>query len=75
MTLDQIASAALAANPGILKRIRQAAPTGQYKAVGTALADVVASKAETTRHKATWALVNASSDRKGRATETVNSDF
>lgn len=73
--LPDIASAALAANTGIRERIRSAGPQGQYKAVGTALADVVASKAGVSRHAATWALVNAASRTSVASTEKVNTRF
>lgn len=73
--LPDIASAALAANPGIRERIRNADPKGQYKAVGTALADVVGQKAGVSRHAATWALVNAASRTSVVNTEKVNTRF
>ena len=72
-TLKQIAIKALDANPVVLERIQSAPATGQYKAVGSALATAVAKRAGVDVNKATWALVNAAQASQ-EASEEIN-DF
>ena len=72
-TLKQIAIKALAANPVVMERIQSAPATGQYKAVGSALATAVAKRAGVDVNKATWALVNAAQASQ-EANEEIN-DF
>ena len=72
-TLKQIAMKALDANPVVLERIQSAPATGQYKAVGSALATAVAKRAGVDVNKATWALVNAAQASQ-EASEEIN-DF
>ena len=64
---------ALDANPVVLERIQSAPATGQYKAVGSALATAVAKRAGVDVNKATWALVNAAQASQ-EASEEIN-DF
>ena len=72
--LKQIAMKALAANPVVLERIQSAPATGQYKAVGSALASAVAKRASVDVNRATWALVNAA-NASSEANEEINVDF
>ena len=72
--LKQIAMKALDANPVVLKRIQSAPATGQYKAVGSALASAVAKRASVDVNRATWALVNAAKA-SSEANEEINVDF
>lgn len=72
--LKQIAMKALDANPVVLERIQSAPATGQYKAVGSALASAVAKRASVDVNRATWALVNAA-NASSEANEEINVDF
>lgn len=72
--LKQIAMKALEANPIVLERIQSAPATGQYKAVGSALASAVAKRASVDVNRATWALVNAA-NASSEANEEINVDF
>lgn len=72
--LKQIAVKALEANPIVLERIQSAPATGQYKAVGSALATAVAKRASVDVNRATWALVNAA-NASSEANEEINVDF
>ena len=72
--LKQIAMKALDANPIVLERIQSAPATGQYKAVGSALASAVAKRASVDVNRATWALVNAA-NASSEANEEINVDF
>ena len=72
--LKQIAMKALEANPVVLERIQSAPATGQYKAVGSALASAVAKRASVDVNRATWALVNAA-NASSEANEEINVDF
>lgn len=65
---------ALVANPVVLERIQSAPATGQYKAVGLALANAVAKRASVDVNRATWALVNAA-NASSEASEEINVDF
>lgn len=70
-----VAEAALMANGSVLERIVAAGPQGQYRAVGSTLARIVAKKAECSEHAATWALVNAAAKLSLEQSEEVNEDF
>lgn len=72
--LQRLASSALRANPSILERINSADSKSQYKAVGQAIADSVARRANVTRHEATWALVNEAKSLQA-LDEEINDDF
>ena len=72
--LKLIAEAGLAANNAVEKRIAKAGKTGQYKAVGRALARAVAKKAGCSEHQATWAVVNAFNTLNAEEDEEIN-DF
>lgn len=72
--LKTIAMKALEANPIVLERIQSAPATGQYKAVGSALASAVAKRASVDVNRATWALVNAA-NASSEANEEINVDF
>ena len=72
--LKTIAMKALDANPVVLERIQSAPATGQYKAVGSALASAVAKRASVDVNRATWALVNAA-NASSEANEEINVDF
>ncbi len=65
---------ALMANQVVLERIQSAPATGQYKAVGSALALAVAKRASVDVNRATWALVNAA-NASSEANEEINVDF
>lgn len=65
---------ALNANTVVLERIQSAPATGQYKAVGSALATAVAKRANVDVYRATWALVNAA-NAASEANEEINVDF
>lgn len=72
--LKTIAMKALDANPTVLERIQSAPATGQYKAVGSALASAVAKRASVDVNRATWVLVNAANVAR-EANEEINVDF
>ena len=72
--LKQIAMKALNANTNVLERIQSAPATGQYKAVGSALASAVAKRAGVDVNRATWALVNVANTI-SEANEEINVDF
>ena len=72
--LKQIAMKAPNANTAVLERIQSAPATGQYKAVGSALATAVAKRANVDINRATWALVNAA-NAASEANEEINVDF